>query len=178
MLLEISIKSTILWTCVIVFIATSIITLMALVKIIRLAEDVYLKRLFYALILEIVAISVWGFGDVIKGGSSMNYRNYVKIINPAPWPWNPGNSVKERTVFINGIVFKEKDDYMLIPKVFFNQKEYKTGALTFNNEIFTTNVTIPGDTSGNLTINMGLYSNNNEKPLKADEVVTPVIQTK
>lgn len=179
MLLAIVIKDVILWTCVCVFIATSLITLLALIKVIKLAEEIYLRRLFYALVLEIVAISVWGFADVIKGGE--NHKNYVKITNPAKWPWNPGPAQVSRKVFINGIFFKEKDNYVLRPQVFFNQKEYKCAPMTFENETFTTSVDIPGDTSGNLTVNVGLYEDNSDKeksskPLKNDEVVTPINQ--
>jgi len=175
MILAIVIKDIILWTCVCVFIATSLITLLALVKIIKLADDVYLRRLFYALVLEIVAISIWGFADVIKGGE--NYRNYVKITTPSDWTWRPGPREEIRKVFITGIFFKEKENYVLRPQVFFNQKEYKCTPLTFDNEMFTASVEIPGDTSGNLTVNVGLYQDlAGKKALKNDEVVTPIIQ--
>lgn len=176
MLLEISIKSTILWTCVSVFIVTSIITLLALTRIIKLASPEYLKRLFYALILEVVAISIWGFADAIKGGKKIG--NYVKITTPSPWSWTPDSIVKNRTVFFTGIFFKESENYILVPKISFNQREYKTSSLTFDNEMFTGSVVIPGDTSGNLTVNIGLFKKKGEKTefVIADEVVTPIRQ--
>lgn len=52
------IQLVIAWTCVGIFIATAVITLLALVRVIRLAEKKYLDRLFKALILEVVGICI------------------------------------------------------------------------------------------------------------------------
>jgi hypothetical protein len=59
-------KLVIAWTCVGVFIATAIITLLALVGIIRLAEKKYLSRLFTLLVSEIVVVSVSFFASWLQ----------------------------------------------------------------------------------------------------------------
>ena len=59
-------KLVIGWTCVGVFIATAIITLLALVGAIRLAAPSYLKRLFGLLIAEIVIVCVGWFAGALK----------------------------------------------------------------------------------------------------------------
>ncbi|HEX5135594.1 MAG TPA: hypothetical protein VFY93_01350 [Planctomycetota bacterium] len=60
------IQLVIAWTCVGVFIATALITLLALVRVIRLAEKKYLDRLFKALVLEIVAVCIGIFTGKIE----------------------------------------------------------------------------------------------------------------
>jgi hypothetical protein len=60
------IQLVIAWTCVGIFIATAVITLLALVRVIRLAEKKYLDRLFKALVLEVVAICLGIFTGKIE----------------------------------------------------------------------------------------------------------------
>lgn len=60
------IQLVVAWTCVGIFIATAVITLLALVRVIRLAEKKYLDRLFKALILEVVAICLGIFTGKIE----------------------------------------------------------------------------------------------------------------
>lgn len=60
------IQLVIAWTCVGVFVATAGITLLALVRVIRLAEKKYLDRLFKALILEIVGVCIGIFTGKIE----------------------------------------------------------------------------------------------------------------
>ncbi len=59
------------WSCVIIFIITSIITLLALVKVIKLANESYLRKLFSFLILEVVVVILFvgktAFTDKIEG---------------------------------------------------------------------------------------------------------------
>jgi uncharacterized membrane protein YcgQ (UPF0703/DUF1980 family) len=59
-------KLVIAWTCVGVFIATAVITLLALVRVIALAEKKYLDRLFKLLVVEIVVVSVAFFGNWLR----------------------------------------------------------------------------------------------------------------
>ena len=60
------------WACVAVFIATAIVTLLALVGYTKLGggdgsrHDFYLKALFAALILEVVGISVTAYASALK----------------------------------------------------------------------------------------------------------------
>jgi hypothetical protein len=55
----------IIWSCVTLFVLTSFITLLALVGVIKLG-DYYLKNLFKALVLEVVAAGVAAFSVYIK----------------------------------------------------------------------------------------------------------------
>jgi len=54
------------WTCVGVFIATALLTLLALAKVIELADKKYLDRLFAVLVVEIVAIAVGVFAGAVE----------------------------------------------------------------------------------------------------------------
>lgn len=60
------IRLVIAWSCVGVFIATAIVTLLALVKVIELADKKYLDRLFTVLILEVVGIAVGVFAGFVQ----------------------------------------------------------------------------------------------------------------
>ena len=59
-------KLVIGWTCVGVFIATALLTLLALARIIKLADQMYLDRLFKVLILEVVAVCIAAFTGVLQ----------------------------------------------------------------------------------------------------------------
>src|SRR5690242_18446164 len=64
--------SVLLWVCVAVFCATAIVTLLALIGVVRLGggssqdHSYYMRRLFHALILEIVVTVVAFFGGYLK----------------------------------------------------------------------------------------------------------------
>ncbi len=60
------IQLVIAWTCVGVFVATAAITLLALLRVIRLAEKKYLDRLFKVLVLEVVGICLGIFTGKIE----------------------------------------------------------------------------------------------------------------
>ncbi len=65
------INLVIAWTCVGVFIATAILTLLALTKVIELAHRKYLDRLFAILIVEIVTIGVGVFAGYVQGPATL-----------------------------------------------------------------------------------------------------------
>ena len=60
------IRLVIAWSCVGVFIATAIVTLLALVRVIELADKKYLDRLFMVLIVEVVGIAVGVFAGFVQ----------------------------------------------------------------------------------------------------------------
>ncbi|MCP4573725.1 MAG: hypothetical protein GY838_15305 [bacterium] len=59
------IKLAISWICVGVFAATAVITLLALIRVVKLAKKKYLDRLFGVLIVEIVVIAVGVFAGFV-----------------------------------------------------------------------------------------------------------------
>src|SRR3954471_23532832 len=65
------------WACVAVFVATAIVTLLALVGYIKLGggdgskHDFYLKALFGALILEVIGISVTAYASSLKNPAQL-----------------------------------------------------------------------------------------------------------
>lgn len=61
-------KVFLIWTCSFIFAATGVITLLGLIKIIKI-EKTYLNKLFTTLILEIVAIGVLAFSNGIKNST-------------------------------------------------------------------------------------------------------------
>jgi hypothetical protein len=86
-------KAVIGWTCVGVFVATAIITLLALVGLIRLASPVYQKRLFGLLIAEIVIVCVGWFAGALKApatvadnlkseGREEGFKEAIEVVRP------------------------------------------------------------------------------------------------
>jgi len=70
--------SVLAWTCVGVFIATSVITILALIKKIKLPSEVYLKRLFLLLIVEIVGIGIFAFKKKVE----LSPPEFIVITSP------------------------------------------------------------------------------------------------
>lgn len=60
------IQQAIAWTCVGVFAATAVITLLAITNVIALADKKYRDKLFRVLVVEIVVICVGFFAGLIK----------------------------------------------------------------------------------------------------------------
>jgi hypothetical protein len=73
-------QKVLIWTCIVVFISTSIITLLGLIKKVSI-EKTYLNRLFVTLILEVVAIGVLAFKDSFSKPRQMDF---VRITMPDP----------------------------------------------------------------------------------------------
>ena len=71
-------QQVLVWTCVLIFIATSIITLLGILRKIEINPD-YLNKLFAALILEIIAIGILAFKESFKPAPVVEF---VKIISP------------------------------------------------------------------------------------------------
>lgn len=68
------IQLVVAWTCVGVFIATAALTLLALARVIRLAEKKYLDRLFKVLVVEIVVIGVAVFAGFVEKPATVAER--------------------------------------------------------------------------------------------------------
>jgi hypothetical protein len=69
-----------MWTCVLVFIATSIITLLAVINKLKI-NKIFLNKLFIALILEIVVVSVYTFK------SALDTKEKKTKLHPSPDVW-------------------------------------------------------------------------------------------
>jgi len=65
------INLVILWCCVGVFVATAIITLLALTKVLELADKKYLDILFKTLIVEIVIVGVGMFSGFVESPNTI-----------------------------------------------------------------------------------------------------------
>jgi putative ubiquitin-RnfH superfamily antitoxin RatB of RatAB toxin-antitoxin module len=96
---------TIAWTCVGVFIATAVITLLALVKVIELASPKYLSRLFKVLIVEVVTACVGVFTGQVELPSTVEARvedrghdNAVQQIAPKVEELNKAIEAKEAKI--------------------------------------------------------------------------------
>ena len=79
------------WACVAVFIATAVVTLLALIGRVVLGggdgskHDFYLRALFGALILEVVGISLTAYASSIKGSVQLSdATNGEKGVGAAP----------------------------------------------------------------------------------------------
>lgn len=95
-------QQVLVWTCVVVFIATSAITLLGITRVINI-DPVFLNRLFVTLILEIVAIGVLAFKNSFKPAP---VTEFVKIVSP-----KSGFSVGQNpTVFVDGAYNKSNDE--------------------------------------------------------------------
>jgi hypothetical protein len=80
-LLEISLapQQVLVWTCVVVFMVTCIITILGIIGKINIAAT-YLNRLFVALILQIVTIGVLAVKDSFK---PTPVQEFIKIVSPS-----------------------------------------------------------------------------------------------
>ncbi len=83
--LHFSPTNVIIWFCVILFISTAIITLLALLGIKKLGRteadsDYYLKMLFFALIIEISGASVSVYASAMKSGKNPSFEE--RLIAP------------------------------------------------------------------------------------------------
>ncbi|NND63018.1 MAG: hypothetical protein HKN48_07455 [Flavobacteriaceae bacterium] len=69
----------IVWTCAVIFAATGIITLLALTKVITI-ETRFLNKLFTALILEVIAVTVgFGYTGYIKGDNGKSATKGIEV---------------------------------------------------------------------------------------------------
>lgn len=74
--------SVLAWTCIVVFILTSGITLLALVKKISLPDESYLKKLFFLLILEVVGVGLFATKTKLFP-STANITDKIIITSPS-----------------------------------------------------------------------------------------------
>ncbi len=73
-------NEVLVWTCVIVFIATCAITILAIVGVVNINQQ-FLNKLFYTLIIEIVVSGVILFKKVIMSKEEINI---IRIVNTEP----------------------------------------------------------------------------------------------
>jgi hypothetical protein len=83
-----------IWTCVAVFITTSIITLLGIINVLKI-EKPFLNKLFYSLIIEIVAIVVFTFSEYLKNEK----QPFVRIT----FPIDNFNLNGQNTLQVNGV---------------------------------------------------------------------------
>lgn len=123
------INNILIWSCVIMFIATGIITLLGIINVVKI-RDTYLKKLFYALILEIVSIGIIPFKDVAFGNTS----EFIKITSPSD------NFLYDKTlnsVIING-AFNTKYDIKGVIVV--NNSEISLPIVKLDENSFSSNI--------------------------------------
>lgn len=99
------IQLTIAWTCVGIFIATAIITLLALIGMLKLADKKYLDRLVKVLIGEVCAACIAMFTGQIELPSTVEQRveevgheMAVKVIEPKIDELNKAIAAREATI--------------------------------------------------------------------------------
>lgn len=71
----------IVWTCAILFAVTGVVTVLALVGVLKIKKE-YMNKLFYSLILEVVAGCIFGFNTYLKNYSQSDNWNFVAITTP------------------------------------------------------------------------------------------------
>jgi hypothetical protein len=94
------ITTVLLWTCVAVFVATSAITLLGITGILKIERE-YLNKLFYSLIIEIVAIAIFAFNQYIKNEK----QPFVRITYPVSNFVLNGQS----SIIVNGVAVLNKN---------------------------------------------------------------------
>lgn len=95
-------QQVLVWTCVIVFIITCIITILGLIGRVKIAPP-FLKKLFVTLILEIVTVGVLAFKDSFKPATKMEF---IKIVSPL----NNFDGSTNQKIFISGAFNKNSDE--------------------------------------------------------------------
>lgn len=82
----ISVLEVAAWTCVALFVVTSIVTILALLGIVRLGggdgthHQYFLRRLFAALLIEVIAASVASYGGLLTGLVGP-FQNSEKVVS-------------------------------------------------------------------------------------------------
>jgi putative ubiquitin-RnfH superfamily antitoxin RatB of RatAB toxin-antitoxin module len=96
---------TIAWTCVGIFIATAIITLLALIGMLKLADKKYLDRLVKVLIVEVCAACVAAFTGQVELPSTVEKRvedagheRAAKEIEPKVEAMNTAIAAREKVI--------------------------------------------------------------------------------
>ena len=89
-----------IYSCLFVFIATSIITLLGLLRIVKL-EKTYMNRLFTSLILQVVAISLFGFKSFIYD----HQEPYIRLTFPTS-----NISTENNNIIVNGLALLNKEN--------------------------------------------------------------------
>ena len=140
----------IVWTCAIIFAATGVITLLAIVKIIPI-EKRFLNKLFVVLILEIVAVSIGIYTVFLQGDGGKNTSQGIeiqsivqlvdskeKVIDSYPDEFYdkylkirtvPDYSVRTSSGVILRIYAESKKD---LPKIVFSLKDFKPKIIDLN----------------------------------------------
>jgi hypothetical protein len=135
-------QKVLVWTCVLVFASTSIITILGIVNVIKIAPS-YLNRLFIALVLEIVGIGVLAFKNFLTTNAK---TDFVQITMP-----DPGYKYSPST----GFPLYIKGAYLKLPENTLTAELKVNGTMTpfansnnsgsvFNYQIPSTMVTPPG----------------------------------
>lgn len=136
-----SVVDVITWTCAGVFILTAIITLLSVVNLIKI-EPKFREKLFYSLLVEVVACSVL----VFKNSVTTTHFNMIRITNPSERP-NQTSLTRGKTFFVLGICKKEEDatfdGKLMIDNKVFTLENFKIG----EHDIFTASTDLDGDTS-------------------------------
>lgn len=103
--------NVLIYICLSVFAVTSVITLLGLLKIVKL-EKTYMNRLFTALILQIVTVGIFGFKNFIY-----DHRDpYIRLTFPTN-----DLSTENNNIVINGLALLNKENYI---EVNINEKKY------------------------------------------------------
>jgi len=100
----------IVWICAITFAATVVITLLALLKVIRLPNETFLPKLFQVLIVEIVVAGVGAFSLVISENFTSGIEHQVKITSYTLEPIRGDMNFIEYKVTVHGSYFSEEKD--------------------------------------------------------------------
>jgi hypothetical protein len=93
-------RTVVIWTCVLLFVATAIVTLLALTGKIIIGgpgkyHHYYLRLLFGALILEVIGASTLVYKDSFDPGTGEKKEEYSSLQSLAPWAILAGSTPSE-----------------------------------------------------------------------------------
>lgn len=142
-------QQVLVWVCVIVFAATSAITLLGIIKKVDI-DPTFLNRLFIALILEVVAISVLAFKDSFK---PRPITEFIKIVTPAN-----GTAVGQWSSVSFNVAYNKLTEEVFEAELRTTEKNITLTNYSSDNNIFQTNI----DTSlisknGNTVLFVSIY---------------------
>jgi len=98
----------IVWICVFTFAATVIITLLALLRLIKLPNETFLPKLFQILIVEIVIAGVGAFSSVIADNLNKGIDHQINITSHTLEPLRGDTAAIEYQVTVYGSYFSEE----------------------------------------------------------------------
>ena len=162
-------KEFLIWTCSIVFAITSIITLLAIVKIISI-DPVILKKLFNVVIVEIATAVIVFLSSILKE----NNTDFVKITGPLNnYKYSLIANQNLNSIFINGACLLASKHF-LKGEIYNNSSLVKTVQIKDENHYFSYSINTNEFKSGD-QLKFRISINDKNKIVQTDSTIIFIV---